>query len=107
MPVLDQLTVSNLSLDGPTGLSARIYGYFPQPSPVDGTTATSLHRDYSIFSNPGNTSIKNFNGTVFNKPESNLDETDPIAPQNLTGIQVYKSTTGQNYKDLGPVDGHF
>jgi len=107
MPVIDQLTISNLSLDGPTGLSARIYGYFPQPSPIDGTTATPLHRDYSIFSNPSNTYIKNFNGTVLNKPESNLDETDPIAPQNLTGIQIYKSTAGQNYDDLGPADGHY
>lgn len=107
MPVIDQLTVSNLSLDGPTGLSARTYGYFPQPSPIDGTTATSLHRDYSIFSNPSSTYIKNFNGTVLNKSESNLDETDPIAPQNLTGIQVYKSTAGQTYKDLAPPGAHF
>lgn len=103
--IINQLTNSNLSLDGPNGFSARTFGYFPQPSPIDGT-ATALHRDYSIFNNP-NVNVKDFNGSVFNTPASNLDETDPLAPNNLTGIQVYKSTQGQNYKNLGPSDGKY
>lgn len=105
--ILNQLTVSPLSLDGPSNLSARNFGHFPQPSSVDGVTKTSLHRDYSIFNNPSNISIKNFNGSVFNTPPSTLDETDPIAPNNTTGAQIYKSTSGQNYKDLGPVGGKY
>ena len=102
-----QLTNSNLSLDGPSNLSARQFGHFPQPSPIDGATKTALHRDYSIFDNPNNMNVKDFNGSVFNTSPSTLDETDPIAPNNLTGIQVYKSTPGQNYKDLGPVNGKY
>jgi len=105
--VINQLTTSNLSLDGTQGLSARTFGHFPQPSPIDGQTPTSLHRDYSIFGNPANTNVRDFNGSTFNKVPSTLDETDPIAPSNNTGIQIYKSTPGQNYKDLGPNDGKY
>lgn len=105
--VLNQLTASPLSLDGPSNLSAREFGHFPQPSGVDGITKTSLHRNYSIFGNPNNTNIRDFNGSVFNTPPSTLDETDPIAPSNTTGVQVYKSTPGQNYKDLAPPGSHF
>ncbi len=107
MPIINQLTQSNLSLDGTAGFSTRTFGHFPQPSPIDGSTATSLHRDYSIFNNPNNTNVKDFNGSVFNTPPSTLDETDPIAPNNNTGIQIYKSTQGQNYKHLGPSDGKY
>jgi len=77
--VINQLTTSNLSLDGTQGLSARTFGHFPQPSPIDGQTPTSLHRDYSIFGNPANTNVRDFNGSTFNKVPSTLDETDPIA----------------------------
>lgn len=104
--VLNQLPVSPLSLDGPSNLTNRIFGYFPQPSPIDGTTPTALHRDYSVFGNPSNTNVRDFNGSSFNRPPSTLDETDPIAPNNLSS-QVYKSTLGQNYKDLGPIEGHY
>lgn len=105
MPIIDQLTQSNFSLDGTTGFTNREFGHFPQPSPIDGSP-TALHRDYSIFNTP-NVNVKNFNGSVFNTPASTLDETDPIAPNNTTGTQIYKSTAGQNYKDLGPADGKY
>jgi hypothetical protein len=39
-----------------------------------------------------------------------MDEMDPIAP-NLKPVgvvsQVYKSKTGRQYKDLGPVEGRY
>lgn len=104
--IINQLTNSNLSLDGPNGFQARTFGYFPQPSPIDGTTATALHRDFSIFGTPL-VNVKDFNGSIFNTPQSNLDETDPLAPNNLLGIQIYKSNPGQKYKDLGPSDGRY
>ena len=44
------------------------------------------------------------------KAESRLDELDRRAPNLTTGgivSQVYKSTTGRTYKDLGPADGRY
>ena len=114
MPVLDQLTTSGLSLDGTRGFSSRTFGYFPAPSPIESAVATALHRDYSALNNPSRIYVKDFNGSTFNKPSSNLDETDPIAPNNtqagLVGSvvsQIYKSTSGQTYKDKGPIGGHY
>ena len=111
--VLNQLPASTLSLDGPRGLSARQFGYRPAPSPIETAVADALHRDYSILGNP-NASLVDFNGTVFNKPSSTLDETDPIAPSNMQAgtpgsvvQQIYKSTAGQEYNDKGPAGGHY
>jgi hypothetical protein len=114
MPIIDQLKQSNLSLDGSRGLAARDFGFKPAPSPVEGAVATALHRDYSALANPGKVNVVDFNGTIFNKPASTLDETDPIAPNNFAAgsagsvvSQIYKSSVGQKYKDKGPLGGHY
>jgi hypothetical protein len=114
MPVLDQLTKSQYSLDGTKGYSTRKFGFIPAPSPIETATATALHRDYSILDNPKNVKVLDFNGTFITPQPSQLDETDVNAPKNtLAGTagsvvsQIYKSTTGQNYKDKGPVGGRY
>jgi hypothetical protein len=113
MSVLDQLTQSNLSLDGTRGYSNRKFGFTPAPSPISSADATALHRDYSAFENPKTVQASNFNGdSVLNSTKvSSLDETDPNAPKNLkaaaAGFQTYKSTPKQTYTDKGPVGGHY
>jgi hypothetical protein len=115
MPVLDQLTQSNLSLDGTRGFAAREFGFIPAPSPISSADATALHRDYSILDNPKNVKVVDFNGTFTLPPKpSQLDETDVNAPKNTSAgaagsvvSQIYKSTAGQNYKDKGPVGGKY
>jgi hypothetical protein len=111
MPVLDQLTKSQYSLDGTKGYSTRKFGFTPAPSPIEAATATALHRDYSIFDNPKNVKVADFNGTFITPKPSQLDETDPNAPKNLkaaaAGFQTYKSTPKQTYPDKGPVGGRY
>jgi hypothetical protein len=114
MPVLDQLTQSNLSLDGTRGFSARKFGFTPAPSPISTSDATALHRDYSILDNPKNVKVSDFNGTFVTPKPSQLDETDVDAPKNLAAgaagsvvSQIYKSSAGQNYRDKGPVGGKY
>jgi len=116
MPVLDQVTVSNLSLDGPTGLSARKFGYIPSPSPIESAVATPLHRDYSAYDDPNSVTAVNFNGqsVLQTATVSTLDEIDPNRPINMAAgaagsvvSQIYQSTPGQNYKDKGPMGGHY
>jgi hypothetical protein len=108
--VIDQLNKSNFSLDGPSGLSARNFGYFSSKK----GEGDVLHNTYSIFTDPSDLKLSDFNGNTSVKPESNLDETDPIAPNNFGAgkvgsvvSEVYKSTPGKTYKDLGPQGGHF
>jgi hypothetical protein len=111
MPVLDQLSKSNLSLDGTRGYSNRDFGFKPAPSPISTADATALHRDYSILDDPKNVKVKDFNGTFITPKPSQLDETDPNAPKNLkaaaAGYQTYKSSAKQTYTDKGPVGGHY
>jgi Na+-transporting NADH:ubiquinone oxidoreductase subunit NqrF len=114
MPVLDQLTQSNLSLDGTRGFTTRNFGFIPAPSPISSADATALHRNYSILNNPKNVKVLDFNGTFVTPPPSSLDETDTNAPFNTAAgaagsvvSQIYKSSTGQNYKDKGPVGGKY
>ena len=114
MPVLDQLTQSQYSLDGTRGFADRKFGFTPAPSPISAADATALHRDYSAFDNPKNVKVADFNGTFITPKPSQLDETDVNAPKNTNAgaagsvvSQIYKSTSGQNYKDKGPVGGHY
>ena len=114
MSVLDQLTQSNLSLDGTRGYSDRKFGFTPAPSPISTADATALHRDYSAFDNPKNVKVADFNGTFVTPQPSKLDETDPNAPKNVAAgaagsvvSQIYKSTAKQTYTDKGPVGGHY
>lgn len=103
MAIIDQLTKSNYSLDGPTNLSNRLFGYYDSSNDT-----TSLHDEYSLDSNP-NVKMKDFNGNVTVRPESHLDELDSNAPNNtLPGVTIYKSVAGKTYADNPPEDGaHF
>lgn len=124
MSVLTQLTKSNLSLDGTTGLTNRKFGYVPANSPVEPGTANSgypitpLHRDYSAYENPNKINAVNFNkngeSVLQTATPSRLDETDINCPTNFQAgavgsvvSQIYKSTLGQNYKDKGPTGGKY
>jgi len=56
--------------------------------------------------------------TISVRPQSTIDELDPNAPNNTqigrpvpnggpVVSQIYKSPTGQRYRDLGPIDGRY
>jgi hypothetical protein len=116
MPVLDQVTLSNLSLDGPTGLSARAFGYIPSPSPIEAGVATPLHRDYSAYSDPSSVTAVNFNGqsVLQTATISTLDEIDVNRPKNGAAgaagsvvSQIYQSIPSQTYPSKGPMGGHY
>ena len=125
MALQDKLGDSKLSLKGagitePTLLTPS-WG-FKNPNitdeklnPLDPKLSV-LQNTYSTNTTPV-TQIVSFNKTAY-KPylptESNLDEIDPKAPSNTqAGIagsivsQIYKSSTGKKYKDLGPSDGRY
>jgi hypothetical protein len=113
--VLNQLDNSTLSLSG-NGINPIVteagWGY------VDTTgernpTLSSLHNHYSVDGDP-NIKLLDFNsdGKTMGKVPlpSLLDELDQNAPK-LTprGVvsQAYKSSAGNNYKDLGPAGGRY
>ena len=113
MPVIDQLSKSNLSLAGngfnPQPNSAA-WGYIDASSNLD-PAASSLQNTYSVNSIP-NVKLKDFNknGVTTVKAESRLDELDPNAPKlQPRGVvsQAYKSKSGLTYKDLGPAGGRY
>jgi hypothetical protein len=113
MPVIDQLSKSNLSLVG-NGFNAQpnsaAWGYIDASSNLD-PAASNLQNTYSVDSIP-NVRLKDFNknGVTTVKAESRLDELDPNAPKlQPRGVvsQAYKSKTGLTYKDLGPAGGRY
>ena len=113
MPIIDQLPNSSLSLQG-NGLNATptqpAWGYIDSTANLD-PAASKLQNTYSVNTIP-QVRVKDFNrnGVTTVPAESKLDELDNRAP-NLTagGVvsQVYKSSTGRKYKDLGPRDGRY
>ena len=120
--IYDQPFLSNLSLDGPTGLTARTFGYVPSISPIETGVASSgydippLHRNYSAYDDPNTVTAVNFNGqsVLQTATVSTLDDIDPSRPKNGAAgaagsvvSQIYQSTPGQNYKDKGPMGGHY
>jgi hypothetical protein len=117
--VLDQLPNSNLSLQG-NGFNPQnnqpAWGYQSPLGTLD-PALSQLQNTYSVDGNP-NERIVDFNraalgGVTAVKAPSRLDELDPNAPANTqagTGgvvSQVYKSTSGRKYKDLGPQPGRY
>ena len=117
--VLDQLPNSTLSLVG-NGFNAQpnspAWGYPDNTGELD-PALSKLQYTYSVDGDP-NTHIADFNraalgGSTVVKQPANLDELDPIAPRNLQagmgGVvsQIYKSSPGRNYKDLGPQPGRY
>lgn len=120
--VIDQLPLSNLSLDGPKGLSARTFGYVPSNSPVESGVASSgyiippLHRDYSAYNNPNSVTAVNFNGqsVLQTATVSTLDEIDVNRPKNGAAgaagsvvSQIYQSIPSETYPSKGPSGGHY
>lgn len=114
MAIIDQHTKSDLSLDGTRGFSKREFGYVAPGEPVvPYTPDNKLHKLYSIYTTP-TIKVVDFNGSIPVRPESTLDELDAKAPKNLQAgkegsvvSQIYKSSTGSKYKDLGPKDGRY
>lgn len=117
--VLDQLPDSTLSLVG-NGLQARPnrseWGYKAPGGNLD-PELSELQYTYSVDGDP-NVRIKDYNraalgGNTSVKPPAILDELDPNAPNNFqagTGgvvSQIYKSSPGRNYRDLGPQPGRY
>ena len=113
MPIVNQATNSTLSLQG-NGITATptqpAWGFVDASANLS-PAASKLQNTYSVDSIP-QVRLKDFNrnGVTSVPAESKLDELDRNAP-NLTagGIvsQVYKSSTGRRYKDLGPADGRY
>ena len=113
MPIVNQATTSTLGLQGNriTAVPTQpAWGFFDSTSNLD-PAASKLQNTYSVDSIPP-VRVKNFNinGVTTVPAESRLDELDRRAP-NLTpsGIvsQVYKSSKGRQYRDLGPADGRY
>lgn len=117
--VLDQLPNSNLSLQG-NGFNPQnnqpAWGYQSPLGTLD-PALSELQYTYSVDGNP-NESIVDFNRTALGgvttvRPPARLDELDPNAPNNtqagMGGVvsQVYKSSPGRQYRDLGPPNGRF
>ena len=100
MALLNKLKDSILGLKGEK----------PQTFGVNPTPPDSLHDLYSVDGNP-DVNWRLIPRNIPMKPQpSTMDELDPIAP-NLKPVgvvsQVYKSKTGRQYKDLGPVEGRY
>jgi hypothetical protein len=111
--VLDQLDKSTLSLLG--NKLGGIWGYIDRDKPNDLMPSLSkLHYSYSVDGVPSGIYLRDYNRGVIRTigvpPPSNLDELDQNAPKLIpTGVvsQAYKSSTGNNYKDLGPAGGRY
>jgi hypothetical protein len=114
MAIIDQLGDSRVSLVG-NGFNPRpnqpSWGYqSPNGNNTLDPALSELQYTYSVDGNP-NERIVDFNraalgGVTAVKPPAMLDELDPNAPNNYQA-QVYKSTSGRNYRDLGPADGRY
>jgi hypothetical protein len=114
--VLDQLPLSNLSLQGnkfnPKSQTAD-WGY-PDVTGELQPDLSRLQYTYSVDGNP-NVRIQDYNraalgGVTTVRPPARLDELDPNAPNLSPGgvvSQNYKSSPGRNYRDLGPSEGRF
>lgn len=121
--VLDQLPKSTLSLQG-NGFAPQsqlpAWGYENttpnNPGGLD-PALSELQNTYSVDGNP-NVRIVDFNraalgGSTSVRQPARLDELDTNAPNNTqagTGgvvSQIYKSSTGRRYRDLGPQPGRY
>jgi hypothetical protein len=117
--VLDQLPQSTLSLQGNgfnPPVNAPSWGYPDNTGELD-PTLSKLQYTYSVDGNP-NVRVADFNrpalgGVTAVRPPASLDELDPNAPNNtqagMGGVvsQIYKSSVGRRYRDLGPQPGRY
>jgi len=113
MPVINQLPLSTLSLQG-NGFNPQqnqpAWG-FPDATNNLNPATSKLQNTYSVNSNPL-VRLQNFtrNGNTVVRPEARLDELDINAPNNTPGgvtSLIYKSPIGRQYKQLGPPDGRY
>ena len=123
--IIDQLQNSLYSLQGngfnpvssPANTSNPSWGYSNSPLLPDPANS-ELQNTYSVDGLPKEQIIIDFNraalgGITAVKPPSQLDELDYDAPNNYQagngGVvsQIYKSSTGRRYKDLGPSEGRY
>ena len=118
MSLQDKLKDSTLSLQG-NGFdpqrSSPAFGYADASNSLD-PKLSKLQYTYDVNSNP-NVRVVDFNKTPYKSTlpsESQLDELDTRGPKNLRAgtpgsvvSQVYKSSKGNNYKDLGPTEGRY
>jgi hypothetical protein len=117
--VLDQLPQSTLSLVGnrlTANPNSPAWGY-PDATNELAPDLSRLQYTYSVDGNP-NVRIVDYNRTALGgvtavRPPAQLDELDPNAPNNtqagLGGVvsQIYKSSPGRKYRDLGPQPGRY
>lgn len=125
MSVLDQLQNSLHSLQGngfdpissPGNTTNPSWGYSNSPVLPDPANS-ELQNTYSVDGYPKEQMVIDFNrqalgGITSIKPPSQLDELDNDAPNNYQagngGVvsQIYKSTPGRKYADLGPQPGRY
>lgn len=125
MSVLDQLENSLYSLQGngfnpvssPGNITNPSWGYSSSPTLPDPANS-EFQYTYSVDGLPKEQIVIDFNrqalgGLQTVPPPSTYDELDPNAPNNyqagLGGVvsQIYKSTPGRNYRDLGPQPGRY
>jgi hypothetical protein len=119
MAIIDQLSESTLSLVG-NGFNTQVnqpaWGYVDSTGQLD-PALSKLQNTYSVDGDP-NVRIQDFNraalgGVTSVRTPATLDELDSNAPNNYqagTGgvvSQVYKSSPGRRYKDLGPSEGRY
>ena len=119
--VLDQLPNSLYSLQGNgfnPSQNSPAWGYqAPTSNNTLDPALSQLQYTYSVDGNP-NEQIVDFNrqalgGVTSVRPPASLDELDSNAPNNtqagMGGVvsQIYKSTPGRNYRDLGPQPGRY
>lgn len=117
MPIIDQIPNSTLSLQG-NGFNPQpnssAWGYVDASSNLD-PAVSKLQNTYSVDNNPL-IRLKDFNrtGTSLVRPGASLDELDRNAPNNTQAgtpgsvvSQIYKSSNGRQYKQLGPQPGRY
>lgn len=117
MPIIDQLPLSTLSLQG-NGFNPQLnqpaWGYIDNTGNLD-PALSKLQNTYSLNNIP-NVKLKDFNrnGLAAVRPQAMLDELDSNAPNNTQAggpgsvvSQIYKSPVGRQYKQLGPSDGRY
>lgn len=114
MPIVNQTNTSRLGLirNGFNPQQGQPAWGYVNPTDNLNPAASTLQNTYSVNSVPRPMRLINFNrnGISTVRPESILDELDTRAPNlNPVGVvsQIYKSSIGRQYKQLGPRDGRY
>ena len=98
MGLFEKLPESTLGLKG------------EQPPIFDVDPERRLHNTFSVDGQPPVRWRASNGNLMYMPPVSTIDELDPKAPNlKIEGVvsQIYKSSKGRQYKDLGPADGRY